>query len=349
MTLPGIAERLVTTSRLTVHIREAGSGHIPVVLIHGNCSSGVFFEDLMRSLPPQYRAIAPDLRGYGDTEALPVDGSRGCGDWADDLHALVEALDLKQFHLAGWSMGGGICMRYALDHADHIRSLTLIDPMSPFGFGGTKDVAGTPNAPDFAGTGGGVVNGDFVKALAAADRSSDGANAPRNVMNTFYVKPPFRGTPEQEERWLSGMLSTRTGLDFYPGDLTPSANWPMAAPGRRGFANAMSAQYHNVAAFQEIAPKVPVLWVRGADDQIVSDTSFFDLAFLGSLGYVSGWPGAEACPPQPMVSQMRAVLEAYRAKGGTYEEVVIADAGHSPFLEKPEEFKAAFLRVLSLA
>jgi pimeloyl-ACP methyl ester carboxylesterase len=39
-----------------------------------------------------------------------------------------------------------------------------------------------------------------------------------------------------------------------------------------------------------------------------------------------------------MVGQTRNVLEKYAAAGGTYREVVIKDAGHLPFLEKPEEF-----------
>jgi pimeloyl-ACP methyl ester carboxylesterase len=347
MTLPGIRERIVATDRLQVHVREAGTGAAPVILVHGNCSSGAFFEDLMLALPAEYRAIAPDLRGYGDTEALAIDATRGCGDWADDIHALAEALELKRFHLAGWSLGGGVIMRYAMDHPERVLSLTLIDPLSPFGFGGTRDAAGTPTAPDFAGSGGGTVNGDFVKAIAAGDRSADGPNAPRNVMNAFYFKPPFRGTEEQEERWLSGLLSTKVGDGFYPGDLTPSANWPMVAPGLQGIANAMSPKYHHLDAFAAIAPKPPILWVRGADDQIVSDTSFFDLGYLGSLGFVPGWPGAEHCPPQPMVSQMRTVLEAYKAAGGEYREVVVPDAGHSPFIEKPAEFLAAFLALLA--
>lgn len=347
MALPGITERSIATSRLKVHIREAGTGPVPVLLVHGNCSSAAYFEDLMLALPRGFRAIAPDLRGYGETEALPIDATRGCGDWADDLHALVEALELKEFHLAGWSLGAGVCMRYALEHAGRLLSVTLIDPLSPYGFGGTRDAAGTPTTADFAGSGGGTVNGDFVKAIAQVNRSADGPNAPRNVINTFYFKPPFRGTAEQEDRWVDSLLTTKTGEDHYPGDLVPSTNWPMVAPGVRGIANAMSPKYHNVAAFQAISPKPPVLWVRGADDQIVSDTSFFDLAYLGSLGFVPGWPGAEVCPPQPMVSQMRAVLDGYRSQGGEYEEVVIADAGHSPFIEQPAQFQAAFFKLLT--
>jgi pimeloyl-ACP methyl ester carboxylesterase len=77
-----------------------------------------------------------------------------------------------------------------------------------------------------------------------------------------------------------------------------------------------------------------VLWIHGADDQIVSDTSLLDFGFLGQLGAVPGWPGAEVYPPQPMKTQLRAVLEKYKANGGQYQEVVLSDCGHSPHIEK---------------
>lgn len=345
--MAAIMQREVQTAQLRMHLREAGTGETPVIFVHGNCSSGAFFEELMLALPAGYRGIAPDLRGYGETEALPVDATRGMGDWSDDLHALVQALGLGPIHLVGWSMGAGVILQYALSHPRDVLSLTLISPMSPYGFGGTKDAAGTPAAPDYAGSGGGVVSGDFVKLIASGERGDSDANAPRNVLNNFYVKPPFRGQPEQEERWLSSVLSTRVGEGHYPGDVIASPHWPGAAPGTHGVANAMSPKYCNVAAFQEITPRPPVLWVRGDSDQIVSDGSFFDLAYLGSLGYVPGWPGAEVCPPQPMVTQMRTVLEAYRAKGGHYEEQVLAECGHSPFIEKPAEFQQAFFSFLA--
>ena len=54
------------------------------------------------------------------------------------------------------------------------------------------------------------------------------------------------------------------------------------------------------------------------------------------------WPGVELYPPQPMVDQTRAVLEKYAAAGGRYREVVIEDAGHMPYIEKPAQFNAVF-------
>ena len=79
---------------------------------------------------------------------------------------------------------------------------------------------------------------------------------------------------------------------------------------------------------------------------IVSDSSFFDFGTLGKLGYVPGWPGEEIYPPQPMVGQTRSLLEKYAAQGGSFEEVVIADTGHTPYVEKPEEFMAALGKAL---
>jgi pimeloyl-ACP methyl ester carboxylesterase len=81
------------------------------------------------------------------------------------------------------------------------------------------------------------------------------------------------------------------------------------------------------------------LWLRGADDIIISDTSLYDLAYLGSLGAVPGWPGEQTWPPQPMVAQMRAVLEGYAVSGGRFREVVIEDSGHGPHLDQPERFR----------
>jgi pimeloyl-ACP methyl ester carboxylesterase len=89
-----------------------------------------------------------------------------------------------------------------------------------------------------------------------------------------------------------------------------------------------------------------VLWIRGAADQIVSDTSLFDFGLLGRLGAVPGWPGEAVYPPQPMVRQTRAVLDAYRAKGGQVREEVLPEVGHSPHLEAPERFRALLLGLL---
>jgi pimeloyl-ACP methyl ester carboxylesterase len=98
--------------------------------------------------------------------------------------------------------------------------------------------------------------------------------------------------------------------------------------------------HFRIADLSGVDSKPPVLWIRGADDVIVSDTSLYDLAYLGSLGAVPGWPGDRAWPPQPMVAQTRAVLNGYAVAGGRYREAVIEDAGHGLHLDQPEQFLA---------
>ena len=339
--LDGVTSETVETPRLRIHALSAGpEDGETVVFLHGNVSSSRFFEETLVALPDRYRGIAPDLRGFGDTETKPVDATRGLGDFSDDLRGLLEALVPDQgVHLVGWSVGGTVAVRYAMDHPAGVASLTLINPMSPYGFGGTKDTAGNPCWPDHAGAGGGTANPEFTRRLSEGDRGEDDANSPLNVMNAFYYKPPFRAPENREEVFLSSMLSTETGEENYPGDATGSENWPGVAPGTKGVNNAISPKYCNLSGFADIGPRPPVLWVRGADDAIVSDTSLLDFGYLGQLEAVPGWPGPEAYPPQPMVAQTRAVLEDYAGNGGGYREEVIPDCGHSPHVETPEKFR----------
>ncbi|HYF61887.1 MAG TPA: alpha/beta hydrolase [Herpetosiphonaceae bacterium] len=346
--LAGLEAALVETGRLTTHVISRGpQDGVPVLLVHGNVSAARFWEDLMLSLPHSYRVIAPDLRGYGRSERAPLDATRGVRDFSDDLFALVEALGLDRPHLVGWSLGGNVAMQYAIDYPDALRSLTLVAAGSPFGFGGTHGLDGAPNSPDFAGSGGATANPQFVAALAAGDRGADSPVSPRNVMNSFYFKPPFRSP--REDVFVDEMLTTHCSPQNYPGDSAPSDNWPGAAPGTGGVNNALSPRYLNQRGLAAIRPQPPVLWIRGDSDQIVGDASLFDLCMLGQLGAVPGWPGAESHPPQPMVGQLRAVLDEYAAAGGQYREVVLPECGHSPHIERPAEFAAALVEFLAQA
>jgi pimeloyl-ACP methyl ester carboxylesterase len=244
-------------------------------------------------------------------------------------------------------MGGGVAMQYAIDHPDNVASLTLLDPVSPFGYGGTKDAQGALCWPDGAGSGGGTANPDYVQRLKSGDRGEESPNSPRNVLNAFYFKPPFRAEPAREGVYLDEILRMVIGDDNYPGDGAASPNWPGVGPGQRGVNNAMSPIVCDLSAFASSSPQPPVLWIRGADDQIVSDASLLDFGTLGQLGYVPGWPGADVFPSQPMVAQIRGVLDRYQAAGGRYDEAVIANCGHSPHIEKPEEFRTRFFAFLA--
>lgn len=336
-----VSESLVATSRLQTWTRQAGDPGAPaIVLVHGNVSSGVFFEPLMEGLAAGHHVIAPDFRGFGGSERKAIDATRGLRDLADDLAALVEALPVRApFHLLGWSTGGGVVMQYAMDHPDQVAGLILESPLSPFGFGGTRGIDGQPVWPDWAGSGGGTANPEFVRLLGERYREADPPASPLATLRAFYTHPAFRLDPAFEQRCLDGMLDTKTGDDIYPGDSTTSENWPGVAPGGLGINNAMAPRWFNLSGFGSLSPAPPVLWIRGDSDQIVSDTSLFDFGYLGQLGAVPGWPGAEVFPPQPMVSQLRGVLD----RAGAYRELVYEACGHSPHLEHADRFLADVL------
>jgi uncharacterized protein YqgC (DUF456 family) len=92
-----------------------------------------------------------------------------------------------------------------------------------------------------------------------------------------------------EEALLDTMLSTAVGEDQYPGDGTASASWPGVGPGTRGVLNTMSPRWFDLSGVVDVPVKPPITRIRGDQDAIVSDGSFFDLAQLGKLGLVPGW------------------------------------------------------------
>ena len=83
--------------------------------------------------------------------------------------------------------------------------------------------------PDFAGSGAGLANRELMKALQAGCRDLRfGPASPRHLLREVILKSGTR-TP-WEDLLVEGMLQTRLGRDYWPGDAAPSANWPGFAP-----------------------------------------------------------------------------------------------------------------------
>lgn len=340
----GITSRIIETPNLNVNILEragdnpATAPEHTVVLIHGNVSSSLFWQEIMQDLPSELRVIAIDLRGFGGTEHASVDATRGVRDFSDDVHATLKTLGIPTAHMVGWSMGGGVVMQYALDYP--ALSLTLQSPVSPYGFGGTRR-DGTRLTDDDAGTGGGGANPDFVERLTTGDTTDEAPTSPRSVFRSGYVAADY--TTDHEDTWVASMLTTSTATGNYPGDGVPSENWPGFAAGSNGVLNTMTPRYFNTAGLVDLAEKPPILWIHGTADAIVSDASFYDLNYLGQLGIIPGWPGEEVAPAQLMVTQTRDVLGAYADAGGDVAEVALEGVGHSAHLERPVQFRQALL------
>lgn len=343
--LSGISSQFIETDRLRMHVLTAGlSENPPILFLHGNTSSSTIWEAVMLQFAENYYCVAPDMRGFGETEKKLIDATRGIGDWLDDLKALIEVLDLAPLHLVGHSLGGFVCWGMIAECIPDIDTVTLIAPGPPMGFGGIHGEKGIPNNTDYSGSGGGIVVQKFAENVKAGDRSAkDPMYSPRNVMNRLFWKQGFKA--EREEDFLTSMLQIHTGEKQYPGDYIRSDFWPHVAPGNYGPVNAISPKYNQslLKDFVDTTSKPPLLWIHGADDNIISDTSFSDPGYQGKMKLREGWPGDQEYPPQPMETQIKYALAAYQDKGGEVYHTTICDCGHTPFIEKPERTKRALL------
>jgi pimeloyl-ACP methyl ester carboxylesterase len=120
------ASRFVELDGMSVHYRDEGTG-APIVLLHGTGASlhtwDAWTAELVKS---GRRVVRLDLPGFGLTGPHPQ------GDYR--IEAYVELVDhfatrmgLKQFALAGSSLGGQITWRYATAHPDRVGALVLVD------------------------------------------------------------------------------------------------------------------------------------------------------------------------------------------------------------------------------
>ncbi len=349
--LPGITAKTITTSRLTTRVLFAGPADgEPVLFIHGNFSSATWWEETMVALPPRYRAIAPDQRGFGDADpAVKVDATRGMRDFVEDAVALMDQLGYERFHLAGNSLGGLVAWWFMADAPERLLSVTLPGAGSPFGFGGTRDAHGTSTNDDFAGSGGGLLNPVLIQGLLDGDHGTGAPFSPRNVLRLLVWGPPH--IPAREDDLLEAMFQVHISDRDLPGDKEASPNWPYVRPGKWGATNAMSPKYAGdlVARILAAKTKPKVLWIYGANDVAVSNSAASDPGTWGPTGRLPGFPGAERYPPQPMMEQIRTLLDAYARAGGDYREVAVEGSGHVPFITHQDEFNRIFHAFLERA
>lgn len=96
-----------------------------ILLVHGFPLDRTLWTYQIDPLKHDYRLIAPDLRGHGQSE-VPV-GPYHMDQMADDLHALLQELGIEQVVLAGLSMGGYVAFAFWRLYPQRVRGLALVD------------------------------------------------------------------------------------------------------------------------------------------------------------------------------------------------------------------------------
>jgi pimeloyl-ACP methyl ester carboxylesterase len=112
---------------LRAHYRDLGPRGAPaIVLVHGFSASTHAWDAWARALAGDYRVVVLDLPGHGLTRA-PEGYAAGRDGFGAVVDEVTGRLGLIRFTLGGNSMGGGVAWAYALDHADKVERLVLVD------------------------------------------------------------------------------------------------------------------------------------------------------------------------------------------------------------------------------
>ena len=109
---------------------EAGRGS-PLVLVHGLADDHRAWRHVLPPLMLHHRVILYDFRGHGQTSVGGADGT--LEQLAADLDRFLDALSLDRTALAGFSLGGTVVMRFAIDHSDRIEKLIPVATSSRVG------------------------------------------------------------------------------------------------------------------------------------------------------------------------------------------------------------------------
>jgi pimeloyl-ACP methyl ester carboxylesterase len=114
----------VTRDGVRIHYRRLGQGP-GLVLLHGYPQTGHMWRKVMPALAERFTVVAPDLRGYGDSDRP----GRGYDKrtMAADVVDLVRTLDLTPVVLVGHDRGARVAHRLALDHPSLLTRLVLLD------------------------------------------------------------------------------------------------------------------------------------------------------------------------------------------------------------------------------
>jgi len=110
-----------------IHYQEAGDEDAtPIILIHGFISSNSIWSHVLLPLAHRgFRAIAPDLPGYGYSEK-PADAKYSIAEQAGAVIGLMDRLRIKKAIIVGASYGGAVAATMALDYPDRVHKLIMI-------------------------------------------------------------------------------------------------------------------------------------------------------------------------------------------------------------------------------
>jgi pimeloyl-ACP methyl ester carboxylesterase len=113
----------VMAENLDLYHEVHGTGY-PLVLLHGGLGSTGMFSAILPKLSENHQVIAADLQAHGRTG--DIDRPLSLEAMADDIAALLSKLRIEKADLMGYSLGGGVALRAAIEHPALVRKLVVV-------------------------------------------------------------------------------------------------------------------------------------------------------------------------------------------------------------------------------
>lgn len=260
---------------------DEGEGDV-IVLLHGNMSSSIHFAPLIDGLKSQYRCIAPDLRGFGDSSYNNRFDS--LDELAEDTSLFMDKLGIESAYVIGWSTGGGIGLKLAAMHPEKVKKLFCIEGTGHRGYPiFKKDAAFQSTGEAYASKDEMAADLVQVAPMLPIFENKDAVSMTAVWKASIYlVSEP---TPEESELWISETLKQRNLVDV---------DWSLAV---LNMSNEPSAYSPGDGSIKNV--KCPVALTSGDKDIVVPRAMIEDNA--NALGELATLLLYDNCAHSPLV------------------------------------------------
>lgn len=202
-------KKYISIGREEIAYLDEGKGDV-VLMIHGNMSSSVHYEPLISRIKDQYRCVAVDLRGFGDSSYNNRFDT--LEELADDVALFIDALALGQVYLVGWSNGGGVSLKLCAKYPEKVKKFFDIEGAGLKGYPlyqkENYQSTGKPYASkeDMAN--------DPIQVLPAIKCFEKGDFATMTAIWDATIYTVNKPTKEENELWMSETLKQRNLVDL---------------------------------------------------------------------------------------------------------------------------------------
>ncbi len=249
----------------------------PIVLVPGILTGWASWISPAERLAQSHTVVRVQPRSIELAEAgEPIPETYRIEDERDALLATVDLLRLETVDLAGWSLGGGIALAFALEYPERVRTLTLIEPEASWVLRATGRAAGALASSEA-----------FDRAFAQLETVTV------DDLKAFLVRAGI-GTPE-------------TDVESHP-------RWPIMVRNRQSLTTigAISAFSDSIERLRALA--IPILAVRGTDSTETDIAMTEEIASIAPNATLLRLPGDHACHLENL-DRFLAELEAWIATG----------------------------------